>query len=416
MLTAAVAGAILAVALTAPASARPQWRDQIDRLVAGHAVGVVVAEDGRTLYSHDGTTRRSPASNQKLLLSMALLDAFGPHYRIKTRAAARNIQHGVVEGDLWILGEGDPSIASRRGLGHTPEVRPTRIARLAHNIHAAGVRRIEGRVIGSTSYFRRDWDAPGWQSYVPARFAPLASALAYDENSVAGAHIRNPERRFARALTEDLQERGVEVTQSAGAGWPPPDLVEVARVRSAPLWRTLVHMNHQSSNFFAEMLGKHLGAEVYGIPGTISKGARAIRRWAATYGTKVEAYDSSGLSYSDRISPSGLVALLAAAEEEPWFGALRRTLPRSGEGTLAGRLRGVRVRAKTGTHFNGDSALSGWLRLRRGGAWVEFSILSTGLPKPTEDEIVRMVAAFARAPRAGYNQTPAEPYLAVRAI
>lgn len=362
---------------------------------------MVVAHDGRILYSHNGKTRRSPASNQKLLLSMALFDVFGPRDRIATTAAvARDIEHGVVAGDLWVLGGGDPSIASGlSSYGAAIDARPTRIRRLALKIRAAGVRRVAGSVMGSKSYFGRDWNARGWQSYVPATFAPLPSALAYDGNSIEGLHVRDPERRFALTLTQHLEEAGVEVRGEPGAGWGPGHLDVVTRVRSAPLSQLVGHMNHQSSNFFAEMLGKRLGAEVYGPPGTIAKGARAIQQWALKRGTEVEAFDSSGLSYANSLPPSGLVDLLAAAEEEPWIETLRRSLPRPGDGTLIGRLDGVRVRAKTGTHFNGDSALSGWVRLRHGGAWAEFSILSVGLPKSIEDEIVRTVSAFARPPR-----------------
>lgn len=396
-------------------AAGPQWRKRIDRLVAGYEASVVVADDGRILYSHDGNTQRSPASNQKLLLSMALLDVFGPRDRITTAARATEVNHGVVAGDLWVRGEGDPSITSGHGYGASLEMRPTRIRRLARKIQAEGVQTIEGSVMGSTTYFDRDWNARGWQPYVPARFAPLASALAYDGNATGGLHIRDPERRFARTLTEDLEGFGVEVTEAPGAGRPPGNLVEVTSMRSATLWRLVGHMNHQSSNFFAEMLGKRLGAEVYGSPGTISKGARAIRRWAADRGAEIEAYDSSGLSYADRLSPAHAVRLLAAAEAQPWARALRRSLPRPGEGTLAGRLDGLEVRAKTGSHFNGDSALSGWVRLRHGRAWVEFSILSVGLPQSTEDEIVRTVATFARSPHRAQHPGPApSSYLAAK--
>ena len=80
-----------------------------------------------------------------------------------------------------------------------------------------------------------------------------------------------------------------------------------------------------------------------------------------------------------------------------WASALRSTLPGPGQGTLAGRLYGIPVRAKTGTLLAGVSALSGWLRLRSR-RWAAFSILSRGLAKSravgVED---RLVALFARA-------------------
>jgi D-alanyl-D-alanine carboxypeptidase len=78
---------------------------------------------------------------------------------------------------------------------------------------------------------------------------------------------------------------------------------------------------------------------------------------------------------------------------------LRKTLPFGGAGTLAGRLRDVRVRAKTGT-LEEVSTLSGWVWLERAGTWAEFSILSRGLSKGAavaiEDRVVRTVARRAR--------------------
>ena len=139
-----------------------------------------------------------------------------------------------------------------------------------------------------------------------------------------------------------------------------------------------------------------LGASVWGAPGSIAKGARAIHAWAGTHGVRVTSHDGSGLSYADRITTDGMVKLLTVATRQPWGLALRAALPAPGEGTLAGRLIGLRVRAKTGTLIDGVSALSGWVWLDRSRRWAEFSILSAGLTKTRavalEDAVVRLVA------------------------
>jgi D-alanyl-D-alanine carboxypeptidase/D-alanyl-D-alanine-endopeptidase (penicillin-binding protein 4) len=363
-------------------------------MVSGYEVGITVAEDGRILYAHRPRVMRAPASNQKLVLTMALLDVLGPSARLATSVATRDVQGGVAEGDLWILGSGDPTVASDQApnLGFTP----TRISVLARRVAAAGVTRIEGRVVGSTGFFGRDWNAPGWQSYVPARFAPLPSALTYEGNAAGGIHIDDPELRAARALATELRLLGVEVRGAATGRRPPRHLQRIASVHSPPLLQLTRYMNRESSNFFAEVLGKRLAAELGGPPGTIAGAARELRSWARARGVTMASFDASGLSYRDRISPFGMVRLLDASEHEPWGRDLRAELPGPGQGTLGGRLSGLEVRAKTGTHFNGDSALSGWVRLRRGRTWAEFSILSVGMPKPVEDEIVRTIARFAR--------------------
>jgi D-alanyl-D-alanine carboxypeptidase/D-alanyl-D-alanine-endopeptidase (penicillin-binding protein 4) len=389
----------LVVVAASSAGARPAWKRRIDKLVRGHAIGVSVAESGRPLYRWADKVRRIPASNQKMLLSMAALDHLGPDLSVVTTARAQGLRGRVVEGDLWIFGRGDPTLTAGGAFGRSLPFRPARISKLADRIMVSDIRRIRGSVMGSTGYFTRDWYAPGWKPTFPAYYVALPTALTFEGNTYAGRHVRNPEWRAARALTRRLEAKGVRVAGKPGAGVAPPSTTMVGHVRSEPLKTLLTYTNRQSSNFFAEVIGKRLGAAVRKPPGTIAKGAAAISGWAARHGVDAIARDSSGLSYENRVSPRGLVHLLEATEREPWGGTFRLTLPVPGQGTLDDRLKGVEMRAKTGT-LEDVSALSGWVRLDRTGTWAEFSILSSGMPKSRaveiEDAIVRTLARYAR--------------------
>jgi D-alanyl-D-alanine carboxypeptidase/D-alanyl-D-alanine-endopeptidase (penicillin-binding protein 4) len=269
---------------------------------------------------------------------------------------------------------------------------------LARRVRAAGVRRIRGRVFGSTGYFARDWWARGWKPSFPSDEVARPTALTFERNEARGRHIRDPERRAAASLTKQLRAVGVRVGGKPGAGKAPRGLARFAEVRSRPLEGLLRRVNVKSRNFAAEVLGKRLGLERSGPRGTIRKGAAAIEAWARSHGVRVKAHDSSGLSYANRVTASGIVRLLWAADGALWTDELRRALPRGGQGTLAHRLRTVDVRAKTGT-LDRISALSGWVRLERTGTWAEFSILSRGMSKDAsvriEDRIVHAVAANA---------------------
>ena len=391
----------LALVLTtaASAAARPAWKLRIDKLVRGHSIGVSVAEGGRPLYRHADKGKRVPASNQKMLLSMTALDRLGPESEVVTTVRAEGLRGGVVDGDLWILGRGDPTLTGGGAFGRSLPFRPSRISKLADRIVGAGVRRIRGSVRGSTGYFMRDWYAPGWKPSFAAYYVALPTALTFEGNTYKGRHVTNPEWRAARALTRRLEAKGVRVAGRPGAGVPPPNTAPVTSVRSEPLEALLTYTNRQSSNFFAEVIGKRLAASVRKPPGTIAKGAGVIARWTARHGVEAVARDSSGLSYENRVSPRGIVHLLEGAEGETWGGVFRRSLPVPGQGTLEDRLRGVKLRAKTGT-LDGVSALSGWVWLERTRSWGEFSILSAGMPKSRaveiEDAIVRTLARSAR--------------------
>jgi D-alanyl-D-alanine carboxypeptidase/D-alanyl-D-alanine-endopeptidase (penicillin-binding protein 4) len=356
--------------------ARAPWMLRVDDAIGGRSVSVSVAEEGITLYRHADQTPRAPASNEKLLLAMTALDTLGADHRIPTRAAARSFSQGVVHGDLWILGRGDP-LVGRASLGA-----------LASALVDAGLRRVTGSVMGSTGYFLQDWDAPGWND-AARDYVNRPTALSFEGNAVT-----DPEREAAAALAEQLRRRGVRVGHRPGAGAPPGGLHAVAAIDSKDLAQVLTKVLRPSWNFGAEVIGKGLGAEVRGPPGTIAKGAATIEAWARARGVDFTLFDDSGLSYEDRVTAAGIVDLLGQAEGEDWGLTLRHALPTGGQGTLVDRLHGVHVRAKTGT-LTDISALSGWVFSEHRGAWIEFSILSAGMSKPDasaiEDRIVRIL-------------------------
>jgi D-alanyl-D-alanine carboxypeptidase/D-alanyl-D-alanine-endopeptidase (penicillin-binding protein 4) len=357
------------------------WMRRIDDILGRRAISVSVAEDDAFLYRHADQTPRTPASNEKLLLAMASLDAFGLEHRIPTLAAAEAFKGGVVRGDLWILGRGDPLVGRAS------------LAALADQLVDAGVERVSGGVVGATNFFLQDWNAPGWND-VARDYVNRPTALTFEGN-----HESNPERQAAAALTTLLERRDVRVADGPGAGTPPDGLQVLAEIDSRALATLLEMMLRPSWNFAAEVLGKGLGAGVRGAPGTIAKGAATIQAWAAGRGVQLTAFDSSGLSYDNRVTAAGLVELLGQAEDESWGDELRNALPSGGQGTLEHRLHGVRVRAKTGS-LEDVSTLSGWVYSRRLDAWIEFSILCQGMPKSTaseiEDRVVRILEDHAR--------------------
>ena len=357
------------------------WTSAIDAAIEGRDVSVAVGTDTRIVYEHLGEQARIPASNQKLLTSMAALEVWGPSIRFPTTAMARKpALDGVVRGDLWIVGSGDPEISSAS------------MARLASRLRAAGLTRVVGSVMGDTSAFRREWWAPGWVPGLSRSYVNRATALAFDGNAGAGL----PEQQAAASLTAALESLGVEVEGAPGAGDGPTDLTPLTRIPSAPLADLLTTQNHGSVNFYAEMLLKALGAQATRTPGSTADGAAMVESWADGWGVDAQVRDGSGLSHEDRISTHDLVVLLLLGAREPWGSKLVRSLPGPGEGTVGSRLIGVPVRAKTGTLFETPvSSLSGYVT-DTGGTRIAFSVISRDLDKTTasaiEDEVVRILA------------------------
>ena len=147
------------------------------------AVKVASLDTGRTLYEENADKLFRPASNMKIYTVAAALDRLTPDYRFNTSVYApqRPDAAGTVRGDLIVYGRGDPSIAARFNNGDYQRV----IDDLAARIQAAGVKRVEGDLIGDESYFTGapfpvgwSWDDLTWY------FGAEVSALSVNDNAL----------------------------------------------------------------------------------------------------------------------------------------------------------------------------------------------------------------------------------------
>lgn len=141
-------------------------------------IKVVSLDNGRVLFEENATKLLRPASNMKLYTVAAALDRLSPDYRFSTSvyASARPDAAGVVHGDLTIYGRGDPSIAARFNNGDYFKA----IDELATRIVAAGVKRVEGDIVGDESYFVGPKYGSGWNWedltwYYGAEITPLTA-------------------------------------------------------------------------------------------------------------------------------------------------------------------------------------------------------------------------------------------------
>ena len=141
------------------------------------AWGVVVRSLDRseTLYELNPRMLLVPASVAKLVSAATAAEAVGWDYRYETILKATGpVVDGVVAGDLLIVGSGDPSIGGRAG---------DDLAGWVEALKAAGIRRINGRVIGDDDAVEEPrpqlawaWDDLGYTT------GALFGALNFGEN------------------------------------------------------------------------------------------------------------------------------------------------------------------------------------------------------------------------------------------
>lgn len=147
------------------------------------AVKVVSLDTGRTLYEENAHKLLRPASNMKLYTVAAALDRLSPDYRFMTSvyASSRPDATGTLHGDLVVYGRGDPSIAASFNKGNYNKG----IDDLAARIAAAGVKRVEGDLIGDESYFTGPPFGTGWEwDDLTWYYGAEVSALTVNDNAL----------------------------------------------------------------------------------------------------------------------------------------------------------------------------------------------------------------------------------------
>ena len=327
----------------------------------------VDARTGEVLFAHNASVPVVPASNEKLPVAWAALTRLGPSYRFTTEVLGVGDRVGTTwDGDLYLRGSGDPTLAAGD------------IGRLAAAIRATGIRSVTGRILGDESAFDTQRSVAGWKRYfVGLESAPL-SALVVDRARGWPGH--SPPVLAAQALHDALLKRGVSVAGTPWFGRTPEGAELLARDRSANLAHITRAMNRYSDNFTAEMLLKHLGT-LDGRVGTSARGAAAVVAELRAAGIPIRGVrivDGSGLSSLDRVTAVTLVGVIRAGLTNPRIrSAFRASFAVAGhEGTLRERLPnlGAVVRGKTGT-TNLACTLSGLV-----GDDIAFAVLQNGSP------------------------------------
>lgn len=202
--------------LTSMLHAAPPLQERIDAVLessegAKHAFwGIQIAslKDAGTLYQRNGDRFFVPASNTKLFTTALALTRLGPDHRFHTMVVADET------GDLRLVGGGDPTLTLRD------------IETFADSVVAAGIRRVNGDIVGDdTAYIWQPY-GPGWGNDDPLwEYGAPVSALIVNDNSFALTvtpllSLRPPFEYFTidnRVDADPLAARHISVERAPGS-------------------------------------------------------------------------------------------------------------------------------------------------------------------------------------------------------
>lgn len=399
----------------------------IDNIHNGTIVGVYIKsmKSGKVLYGKNTNLVFTPASILKLLTAEAALLYLGAEYRFPTQLLtdAKSITNGILQGNLYIVLNGDPSLTYYD------------LVDLMVNLKSQQIQGISGNVYIDSTAYDQNFYGPGWDGkdknycyaapisasiinhnclafkiapakesghfaevvtspryFYPAYKNSVVTKRAHDNTcnlhfttdvsrviSLNGCVPKGPQTwglsyvvsdipDYDRTLFKNLFERlrmkvyGHVTFGSAGA-----NLTLIATHQSEPLRSLINDMLKKSDNIIAGALFKKLGQVFSHQPGSWKNGSLAVMQILWKYAKLnlqgIRVVDGSGLSANNLISPQQIMQVLEFAyhHDETKYEFVS-ALPIAGvDGTLKHRMANItrKVRAKTGT-IKGVVSLAGY--------------------------------------------------------
>ncbi|WP_444813436.1 D-alanyl-D-alanine carboxypeptidase/D-alanyl-D-alanine endopeptidase [Variovorax gracilis] len=382
-------------------------------------------------------TQVNPASIMKLVTTYAALDLLGPAFTWSTPVYVDGpVRNGVLEGNLYIKGQGDPKLVLER------------LWLLLRRVQGLGIQSINGDIVLDRSAFEvadtdpSAFDGEGLRPYnaapdallinfksvvmtfVPNRATqtaqvsfepalagvttqasvPLSAGECGDWRTTLAADFADPARLgftgsfpaacgekvwpvayadprsyAARAVGGLWIEMGGRIRGVVRDGRVPAELKPAFELPSPPLAEVIRDINKYSNNVMAQQLFLTLGLQQK-KRGSLDSARSTMRQWwndRIGTGEGQPVFDNgSGLSREERISAAALAKMLQAAWRSPVMPELVSSLPASGvDGTL--RKRGLRsggaAHLKTGT-LRDAAGVAGYVHAASGRRYVVIAI------------------------------------------
>ncbi|MBI3146033.1 MAG: D-alanyl-D-alanine carboxypeptidase/D-alanyl-D-alanine-endopeptidase [Pseudogulbenkiania sp.] len=407
---------VLLAGWTVPARALELYGLKADEI----AVWAAPVEGSTVLEAHRAEQAVNPASTMKLLTGWSALTRLTPDFRWHSElVSSAPLVHGVLQGDVYWIGAGDPRFANRDLQG------------MLRTLRARGIERIAGRLlldkrafsrIGSASDFGGDaarvfmvdpdthltqlkvaWlrffnDGNGARVALDPPLAGVRLSAALSDGgdgpcddvrrllsirveseriAVSGAlprscdgvqsivNVLDHDQYAGQAFSALWRELGGSGPLASGRGTAPAGARVLASHDSDPLPVALADINKYSNNTMARALYLTLGRVAGGSGDTVADAERAARQTLAEAGIAAAPLvleNGAGLSRQERVSARLLGEVLRSAARGPYAGEFLASLPiAAADGTLKKRFAelGPRLRLKTGS-LDGVRSLAGY--------------------------------------------------------
>jgi D-alanyl-D-alanine carboxypeptidase/D-alanyl-D-alanine-endopeptidase (penicillin-binding protein 4) len=377
--------------------------ERLASLVNGRVAGasdasiqIVELESGQIVAQRNPNVPLAPASNMKLFTTAAAIDLLKPGFEVTTTIYVRgNVNaSGTLDGDVKVVGRGDPTIGGRFHDGHANAV----IEEWATDLKRSGIKTIRGNLVFEYGYMDTEYIHPTWPAdqlvnwyeapisafsmqegcvqvrVLPSRsgkpcvvqLEPPTNYVGVQSTCVTGrglpfitrlrnsntvivrggvparsgatevfVTVENPIHYFAAVTNETLQRSGIHIDGQIilTPRDNRPDWRAVTQ-HTTPLNVLVYVINKKSQNHYAEQVLKIIGAETK-KEGSWDTGTAAVSEWLTTkVGVPADEYhqaDGSGMSRDNRASANAFIHLLRYMWKSPYREDFVSSLPYSGD-------------------------------------------------------------------------------------
>ncbi|HEU4886770.1 MAG TPA: D-alanyl-D-alanine carboxypeptidase/D-alanyl-D-alanine-endopeptidase [Thermoanaerobaculia bacterium] len=360
------------------------------------SIQIVELESGRSVAERNPHMPLSPASNMKLFTTAAAIDMLEPSFEVTTEVYARGAvdASGTLDGDLKVVGRGDPTIGGRFHDGAATSV----LQEWAADLKRAGVKNVTGDLILEYGYMDTEYIHPTWPTdqlvnwyeapisafsmqegcvevrVLPSRagqpcvvqLEPPTSYVSIQNSCKTGrglpfitrhrgsntvivrggvparsgatevfVTVENPVHYFAAVTNETFQRQGIRVMGKVTlvARDARTDWRLISK-HSTPLSILIYVINKKSQNHYAEQVLKMIGAEER-KQGSWAAGNAEVKEWLTTKigvpGNEFHPVDGSGMSRDNRASAHAFISLLRYMWKSPWREEFVSSLPYTGD-------------------------------------------------------------------------------------
>ena len=178
--------------------------------------GVLVKslQTGEILYTKNASKLMMPASNMKIVTLAAAAEQLGWDFTYETKLFTTGaVNGGVLDGDLVVVGSGDPSLVAADGMADRV------FGDWAQRLKQRGIRAVSGRVIGDDNGFEEETIGFGWMwDDLVTYDGAGVGALQYNESAVRVTVTPGPAAGDAAGISISPSGSGLTIVNAVTTG------------------------------------------------------------------------------------------------------------------------------------------------------------------------------------------------------